>query len=129
MTKDGIRQEIRERRRALDRGWAEAVGLVAQENVLTLPEVKSAAMVGIYVALSREVGTDRCRLTSQNHGFAVDAATLPDDWEVWFNNVNDGTVEGIRSRRRPFLAVQFHPEAAPGPRDSADLFDRFVEML
>jgi carbamoyl-phosphate synthase small subunit len=77
----------------------------------------------------REVGGDRCRLTSQNHGYAVDARTLPDDWQVWFTNANDGSVEGIRHRRRPFSAVQFHPEASPGPLDSRDLFDRFVESL
>jgi carbamoyl-phosphate synthase small subunit len=77
----------------------------------------------------RESGTDRCRLTSQNHGYAVDARTLPDDWQVWFTNINDGSVEGIRHKRRPFAGVQFHPEASPGPLDSRDLFDRFVESL
>jgi carbamoyl-phosphate synthase small subunit len=77
----------------------------------------------------REAGSERCRLTSQNHGFAVDAGSLADDWQVWFTNANDGSVEGIRHRRRPFSAVQFHPEAAPGPLDSRDLFDRFVESL
>jgi len=77
----------------------------------------------------REAGTDRCRLTSQNHGYAVDARTLPEDWQVWFTNANDDSVEGIRHRRRPFSAVQFHPEASPGPLDSVDLFDRFVESL
>ncbi|UCG42737.1 MAG: glutamine-hydrolyzing carbamoyl-phosphate synthase small subunit [candidate division WOR-3 bacterium] len=77
----------------------------------------------------QETGTDRCRLTSQNHGFAVRPDSLDSDWEVWFTNANDRSVEGIRHRRRPFLAVQFHPEAAPGPFDSLDLFDRFTEML
>jgi carbamoylphosphate synthase small subunit len=77
----------------------------------------------------RESGSDRCRLTSQNHGYAVDARTLPDDWQVWFTNINDGSVEGIRHKRRPFAGVQFHPEASPGPLDSRDLFDRFVESL
>ncbi|MBN2537252.1 gamma-glutamyl-gamma-aminobutyrate hydrolase family protein, partial [candidate division WOR-3 bacterium] len=77
----------------------------------------------------REAGQDRCRLTSQNHGFAIDADSLGPDWEVWFTNANDGSVEGIRHRRRPFSAVQFHPEAAPGPLDSRDLFDRFTGML
>jgi carbamoyl-phosphate synthase small subunit len=77
----------------------------------------------------RETGTDRCRLTSQNHGYAVDPATLPDDWQVWFTNANDSSVEGIRHRRRPFTAVQFHPEATPGPLDSRDLFDSFVGSL
>jgi carbamoyl-phosphate synthase small subunit len=77
----------------------------------------------------RETGSDQCRLTSQNHGYAIDAATLPADWQVWFTNANDGSVEGIRHRRRPFSAVQFHPEAKPGPLDSRDLFQRFVEQL
>jgi carbamoyl-phosphate synthase small subunit len=77
----------------------------------------------------RETGTDRCRLTSQNHGYAVDRATLPKDWQVWFENANDGSVEGIRHEQKPFFAVQFHPEASPGPLDSRDLFDRFVELL
>jgi carbamoyl-phosphate synthase small subunit len=77
----------------------------------------------------REARTDHCRLTSQNHGFAIDARSLPSDWEVWFTNANDGSVEGIRHRRRPFSAVQFHPEAAPGPLDSRDLFDDFVRQL
>jgi carbamoyl-phosphate synthase small subunit len=77
----------------------------------------------------REEGTERCRLTSQNHGFAIDASTLPPDWRVWFQNANDGSVEGIRHQRRPFTAVQFHPEAHPGPLDTSYLFDRFAEQL
>jgi carbamoyl-phosphate synthase small subunit len=77
----------------------------------------------------REKGTDRCRLTSQNHGYAIDASSLPPDWRVWFENANDGSVEGIRHVRRPVSAVQFHPEGKPGPLDSEDLFDRFVESL
>jgi carbamoyl-phosphate synthase small subunit len=77
----------------------------------------------------RERGTDHCRLTSQNHGYAIDAASLPRDWQVWFENTNDGSVEGIRHARRPVFAVQFHPEGRPGPLDSEDLFDRFVETL
>jgi carbamoyl-phosphate synthase small subunit len=76
-----------------------------------------------------ETGTEHCRLTSQNHGFAIDAASLPADWSVWFLNANDGSVEGIRHKRRPFSAVQFHPEASPGPLDSRDLFDAFVRTL
>lgn len=76
-----------------------------------------------------EAGSERCVLTSQNHGYAIDAATVPDGWEVWFRNANDGSVEGLRHARRPFSGVQFHPEAAPGPLDSRYLFDRFVESL
>ncbi|MBN1350762.1 glutamine-hydrolyzing carbamoyl-phosphate synthase small subunit [candidate division KSB1 bacterium] len=74
-------------------------------------------------------GSNRCYITSQNHGFAVDDTTLPEDWEPWFINANDGTNEGIRHRHQPFMSVQFHPEAAPGPVDTAFLFDQFIEML
>ena len=76
-----------------------------------------------------EEGTGRCFITSQNHGFAVDAATLPSGWEAWFTNANDGSNEGMRHRSRPFLSVQFHPEAAPGPLDCEPLFDEFVSMM
>lgn len=76
-----------------------------------------------------ERGTGRSFVTSQNHGYAIVPATLPSDWRVWFTNVNDGTVEGIRHRRQPWSAVQFHPEAQPGPNDAAYLFDRFVAQL
>ena len=76
-----------------------------------------------------EVGTGRCYITSQNHGFAVDEATLPEGWHPWFRNANDGSNEGIRHSTKPFLSVQFHPEAAPGPVDCNYLFDTFVEMV
>jgi carbamoyl-phosphate synthase small subunit len=76
-----------------------------------------------------EEGTGRCFITSQNHGYAVDTATLPMGWDPWFTNANDGSNEGMRHRSKPFLSVQFHPEAAPGPVDCAPLFDRFVEMI
>ncbi len=73
-----------------------------------------------------ELGTKRCFITSQNHGYAVEARTLPSDWEPWFVNANDGTNEGIRHIRKPFWAVQFHPEHSPGPRDTEFLFDLFL---
>ncbi len=76
-----------------------------------------------------ESGGNRCLITSQNHGFAVDAAALPDEWLPWFENLNDGTNEGIKHRRKPFMSVQFHPEHSPGPVDAEFLFDRFAEML
>jgi len=73
--------------------------------------------------------TRRCFITSQNHGYAVDDSSLPEDWETWFININDGTNEGIRSRVRPYFGVQFHPEASPGPEDTSFLFDDFLRLV
>jgi carbamoyl-phosphate synthase small subunit len=73
--------------------------------------------------------TQKCFVTSQNHGFAVDTATLPEDWVPWFTNLNDDTNEGIRHRTKPFMSVQFHPEAHPGPVDTEYLFDEFIELV
>lgn len=77
----------------------------------------------------RQVGTNRCFITSQNHGFAVDGSTLPDDWEPLFVNMNDNTNEGIRHRTKPFFSAQFHPEACGGPLDTDFIFDDFVKLL
>ena len=75
------------------------------------------------------VGTHRCFITSQNHGYAVDEKTLPDGLEPWFVNANDGTNEGLRHTSKPIMSVQFHPEAMPGPVDTGFLFDEFISML
>ena len=71
----------------------------------------------------------RCFLTSQNHGYAIDEKTLPKDWMVTFRNLNDSSVEGISHRSLPFFAVQFHPEASPGPVDTQWLFEKFYQLL
>lgn len=76
-----------------------------------------------------EVDSGRCYITSQNHGFAVDSATLPEDWEELFVNANDGSNEGIRHLSRPYFSVQFHPESTPGPRDTEFLFDVFIDAV
>jgi len=77
----------------------------------------------------RQVGTNRCFITSQNHGYAVDDATLPEEWESLFVNMNDGSNEGIRHKTFPWFSAQFHPEACSGPLDTEFLFDEFVKML
>jgi len=78
-----------------------------------------------------EEATGRCYITSQNHGYAVDVSdgARPRGWLPLFTNANDGTNEGIVHRHRPFFAVQFHPEAHAGPRDTAYLFDAFLSLL
>lgn len=73
--------------------------------------------------------TGRCYITSQNHGFAVEASSLPSSWSVWFTNANDGSVEGIKHKDKLWRSVQFHPEAAPGPTDTAWVFDQFLSEL
>lgn len=77
----------------------------------------------------RMVGTNRCFITSQNHGYAVDNNTLAEAWEPLFVNMNDGSNEGIRHRTNPWFSAQFHPEAASGPTDTEFLFDEFVKLL
>ena len=77
----------------------------------------------------RMVGTERCFITSQNHGYAVDNNTLGADWEPLFINMNDGSNEGSRHKTNPWFSAQFHPEAASGPTDTEFLFDEFVNLL
>lgn len=77
----------------------------------------------------RMVGTEKCFITSQNHGYAVADDTLGADWEPFFVNMNDGTNEGIRHKTKPFFSAQFHPEACSGPTDTEFIFDKFVELL
>jgi carbamoyl-phosphate synthase small subunit len=76
-----------------------------------------------------DLETGKCYITSQNHGYAVDEKTLPDEWKVVFRNLNDGSVEGVAHTTLPFYAVQFHPEASPGPTDTRWFFDRFYACL
>lgn len=77
----------------------------------------------------RMVGTDKCFITSQNHGYAVDSKTLGSDWEELFVNMNDGSNEGIRHKHNPWFSSQFHPEACSGPVDTEFIFDDFVNSL
>jgi carbamoyl-phosphate synthase small subunit len=77
----------------------------------------------------KDLKTGRVSITSQNHGFAVDADSLPPEIEVTHINLNDGTVEGMRHRELPIFSVQYHPEAAPGPHDASYFFSQFAELI
>ena len=77
----------------------------------------------------RQLGTNRCFITTQNHGYAVEPSTLQEGWEPLFVNMNDGSNEGIRHREKPWFSAQFHPEACAGPVDTEFLFDDFVKLL
>ena len=77
----------------------------------------------------RMVGNNRCFVTSQNHGYAVDTNTLPADWEPLFINMNDGSNEGVKHKSNPWFSAQFHPEACSGPVDTEFLFDDFAKLL
>ena len=77
----------------------------------------------------KKVDSNKCYITSQNHNFAVATKSLPRGWQPWFENLNDYSNEGIVHEKLPFLSVQFHPEAAPGPVDTAFIFDEFLRNV
>ena len=77
----------------------------------------------------RDLKSKRCLITTQNHGFEVDDTSLPGDFEPWFENLNDGSNEGIRHKTKPIFSTQFHPEACAGPEDAQYLFDEFIKTL
>ncbi|KAB8078412.1 carbamoyl-phosphate synthase arginine-specific small chain [Aspergillus leporis] len=76
-----------------------------------------------------DMSTGRCHITSQNHGYAVDASTLPSDWKPYFVNLNDSSNEGMIHKSRPIFSTQFHPEAKGGPLDSSYLFDIYLDSV
>jgi carbamoyl-phosphate synthase small subunit len=77
----------------------------------------------------KDLETDKVEITSQNHGFAVDAKSLPPEVSVNRINLNDQTVEGMRHKKKPIYCVQYHPDASPGPHDSSPLFAEFRKLI
>ena len=77
----------------------------------------------------KEIATGRVHITAQNHGYAVDAGSLPSEVQVSHVNLNDGTVEGLQHKSLPIMSIQYHSEASPGPRDNEYLFDRFIQLI
>ena len=78
---------------------------------------------------ARLTGTDKCFITSQNHGYAIDNESLPEGWRALLVNMNDGSNEGLEHTEMPWFSVQFHPEASGGPLDTESLFDRFTDLM
>lgn len=77
----------------------------------------------------KDLARDKTFITAQNHGYAIAAESLPDNVEMTHQNINDGTVEGLRVKDKPIFSVQYHPEAAPGPEDSRYLFEHFTALM
>jgi carbamoyl-phosphate synthase small subunit len=75
------------------------------------------------------IGSNKCYITSQNHGFAVDETTIQPGWEPLYRNLNDSTNEGLKHLTKPFFSTQFHPEASSGPTDTDFLFDEFIALI
>ena len=71
----------------------------------------------------------KCLITTQNHGYEIDETAMPKDFEIWWKNLNDQSIEGIRHKNKPIFSVQFHPEACAGPEDGEYLFDEFIKCL
>ena len=123
----------------------ETVGRLVSEGVPTLGICLGAQIMGLAGGAGTyklryghrgqnkpclEEGTGRVHVTSQNHGYCIDPGSLAgSEYGLWFKNADDGTVEGIRHRERPAVAVQFHPEASPGPYDCRFVFERFAGLM
>ena len=95
------------------------------QKLRVLLEQRQHSAVFVYHPV-KDLASGAVAITSQNHGFAVRADSLPADYKMTQVNLNDDTVEGIEHRELPVYAIQYHPEAAPGPHDARPLFDRFI---